>query len=136
MRIYKFFILITLLLLLELALLDVTAHPTLSLVKMCALAALIIGDLPWYAQAYLLLSVSLSSFFQGFPVVLDLIGFGGVIVLNTLLREVVMQHLLLQSAMVSAAALMFMGVDCPCCLTIMNFCATILITPFLIKFLR
>lgn len=136
MRIYKFFIISLLMLLLEMVLLDVWAHPTLSFVKICALSALVVQQMPWYAQAYLLMIVSISSALQGFPFIFDLVGFGMLIILSSLFRTVIIKNILLQSVIVIVFTLLFTGIDCWSCLTIRNICATILITPFMIKFLR
>ena len=136
MRICRFFIICFVMVLIELFLLDLTAQPTLPLVKLLALVALVAFDVPWYAQVYLLFMVGLSSFFQGFSMAFDVSVFAVFTVMGFLLRDMMIKNRAAQTAVVVILTFAVMAWDCWSCCTLHNVVATILITPVMIKLLQ
>ena len=137
MKIRTLFIFYTVVFFIELIMLAVFDHLTIPLLKLAALTAIVLHQLPWYGHVYLLIGVSLSSYVQGFSVVVDLIGMALVIIgMATYFYNLLVHHIIAQTLIIVLLAFLFMAIDCTYCLTVCNILATILITPIMLQFLR
>lgn len=132
MRIIKFFTIFTLFFIVELILLAFVQHPTIPLVHVVALSALVIGNMPWYATVYMLVGISLSAFLQGFCMTTNLIGFGCLAIASLLSHELMINTIIVQTFLVLVFAGIFIGINCLACFTFVNISITVLLTPFLI----
>lgn len=133
MQIMRFFTVFTLFFVIELMMLALVQHPSVPFVHLIALSALVAGDIPWYAQAYLLIGISLSAFVQGFCIVTNLIGFSCLAIARLCFGDIILNTIIIQSVVVLSIATFFMGLNCPACFTVVNCCIAVLFVPCMIR---
>ena len=137
MKLIRFFIFYALMFFIECILVGITHQPTIQLVTISALTMIMLYQLPWYANFYILCGISLSAFLHNFSIPLDGIRIVLVIMsMNFYFHNVLIHHSIAQSCMIITLSLAFMMLDCYSCLTIGNILTTILITPAMLQFLR
>lgn len=137
MKLQLFFILCPLIFLCELVLLGVIHHPTIPLLKIVVLTAIILHELPWWGYIYLLAWISLSSFVNGFSVPMDLVLMMLVsLAMISYFHNLLVHHLVAQSIIIIFITFICMALDCFFCLTAGNILVTILIVPLMVYYLR